>query len=102
MVDVALRDVEELASTGEREPAGLETLRQVLELRRDRLLRQLEGDETGDDVDGPDERRLQLRMLDAERKALRELGSRGDITRRTQIEISQELDLDEARLRRVR
>jgi CPA1 family monovalent cation:H+ antiporter len=104
MVDAALRDVEELASTGDPEPAGLETLRQVLELRRDRLLRQLEGQggETGDDTEGPDERRLQLRMLEAERKALRELGSRGDITRRTQIEISQELDLDEARLRRVR
>jgi CPA1 family monovalent cation:H+ antiporter len=104
MVDAALRDVEELAATGDREPAGLETLRQVLELRRDRLLRQLEGqgDRTGDDTEGPDERRLQLRMLEAERKALRELGSRGDITRRTQIEISQELDLDEARLRRVR
>jgi hypothetical protein len=76
----------------------------VIELRRDRLTRQLEtqsdsaphGDAT------PDERHLRLRLLNAERAALRELSARGEIGRRTLLAISQELDLDETRLLRPR
>ncbi|HEY0577718.1 MAG TPA: Na+/H+ antiporter [Pseudonocardia sp.] len=101
MVDAALREVEDLAAQEEQETEGLEAMRQVLELRRDRLHRQLESEAPDGDA-GPDERDLQLRMLAAERKALRDLARRGDIGRRTQIAISQELDLDETRLRRAR
>ena len=101
MVDAALREVEDLAAQEEQETEGLEAMRQVLELRRDRLHRQLES-ESSDGHAGPDERDLQLRMLAAERKALRELARHGDIGRRTQIAIGQELDLDETRLRRAR
>jgi NhaP-type Na+/H+ or K+/H+ antiporter len=104
MVDAALREVEDLAAQEDQEdqePEGLEAMRQVLELRRDRLHRQLES-ESSDGHAGPDERDLQLRILAAERKALRDLARRGDIGRRTQIAISQELDLDETRLRRAR
>lgn len=104
MVDAALREVEDLASAHKREPAELEAIRQVLELRRDRLLRQLEieSDDADDPGPGPDERELQLRLLATERQALRELRAKQQLSRRTQIEISQELDLDEARLRQAR
>jgi NhaP-type Na+/H+ or K+/H+ antiporter len=111
MVDAALRELDEVAvcERSERdEPPGLEPLRQVLELRRDRLIRQLETESDGaQDGDGtpdgtPDERQLRLRLLNAERAALRELSARGEIGRRTMLAISQELDLDETRLLRPR
>jgi NhaP-type Na+/H+ or K+/H+ antiporter len=109
MVDAALRELDEVAAS-ERdeppgdEPPGLEPLRQVLELRRDRLTRQLETQsDSAPHGDGrPDERRLRLRLLNAERAALRELSARGEIGRRTLLAISQELDLDETRLLRPR
>jgi CPA1 family monovalent cation:H+ antiporter len=103
LVDAALREADRVAGSDD-EPRGLEPLRQVLELRRDRLARQLETQSTdaphGDGV--PDERRLRLRLLAAERNALRELRARGEIGRRTMVDISQELDLDETRLLRPR
>jgi CPA1 family monovalent cation:H+ antiporter len=118
MVEAALRDVEDVAAGQERDPDGLETVRQVLELRRDRLLRQLDEERgqghdqghedgpatgrTGADTTRPDEQEMQRRVLEVERRTLRELGARGEVGRRTQVELSQELDLDDARLNRGR
>jgi NhaP-type Na+/H+ or K+/H+ antiporter len=105
MVDAALRELDEVAASERDEPPGLEPLRQVLELRRDRLIRQLENqsDSASRHRDGaPDDRRLGLRLLHAERTMLRELSARGEIGRRTLLAISQELDLDETRLLRPR
>jgi CPA1 family monovalent cation:H+ antiporter len=105
MVDAALREVDEVAAAnGDNEPPGLEPLRQVLELRRDRITRQLKTQSpTAPHGDGsPDERCLRLRLLNAERAALRELRRRGEIGRRTLVAISHELDLDETRLLRCR
>lgn len=100
MVDAALREVDDIADDREHGNEGLETIRQVLEQRRERLRRALDA-ETGEDTNeesSPVACHLRLRTLAAERKALRELGDRHEITRRTQVAISQELDLDETRL----
>jgi NhaP-type Na+/H+ or K+/H+ antiporter len=73
---------------------------QVLELRRDTLRgRTADGSDADTDTQA-DERELRLRLLEAERRALRELRADGSISGPTAVEISQELDLDEARLRK--
>jgi monovalent cation/hydrogen antiporter len=74
----------------------VEALRQVLELRRDHLHGRLE-DESAPEDDPTD---LRLRLVDVERSALRKLHDEGEISRRTMVEISQELDADETALRR--
>ncbi|MBO0876266.1 MAG: Na+/H+ antiporter [Pseudonocardia sp.] len=100
-VDAALRELDGITAEEEHEPVGAEALRQVFELRRDRLLSllDLESDGRGDAEAPPDDQTLRLRLLHAERDALRHLYEHGDITARTRLEISQELDLDETRLR---
>ncbi|MHA6795094.1 Na+/H+ antiporter [Pseudonocardia bannensis] len=98
-VDAALRELDGIAARDERDPTGAEALRQVLELRRDRLRSQLDVESgTATDVQ-PDERSLRLQLLEAERRTLRRLYDQGEISGRTMVEVSQELDLDEARLR---
>ena len=72
-----------------------EALRQVLELRQNHL-RDLLGATRAGTSDVSD---LRLRLLDVERKTLRGLHDRGEISRRTMVEISQELDSDEHSLR---
>ncbi|GAA4693364.1 Na+/H+ antiporter [Pseudonocardia yuanmonensis] len=119
-VDAALRELDEVAEQDEPGPAGVEELRQVLELRRDHLRDQLEasrrahqgdGDGAGRNGDGraghdrnaegpTDTSALRLRLLKVERETLRRLQSRGEISRPTMVAISQELDLDETQLRR--
>lgn len=103
-VDAALRELDGMTAEEERAAVGTEALRQVFELRRDRLLSLLEI-ESHDRADGdavPDDQELRLRLLHAERDALRCLYEHGEISGRTRLEISQELDLDETRLRRDR
>lgn len=105
MVDAALREVEDLASADGDNPPALEPMRQMLELRRERLVREVDTPppaEPYDEEQPTDHRGLQLRILGAERDALRTLSDRGEISRRTQLALSQELDLDETRLRRGR
>ncbi len=96
-VEAALRELDELASTDADGPdqAQVQALRQVLELRQNHL-RDLLGADTAGASDVSD---LRLRLLDVERKTLRGLHDRGDISRRTMVEISQELDSDEHSLR---
>jgi CPA1 family monovalent cation:H+ antiporter len=96
-VEAALRELDEIASTDADGPdqAQVQALRQVLELRQNHL-RDLLGADTAGASDVSD---LRLRLLDVERKTLRGLHDRGDISRRTMVEISQELDSDEHSLR---
>jgi CPA1 family monovalent cation:H+ antiporter len=96
-VEAALRELDEIASTDADGPdqAQAQALRQVLELRQNHL-RDLLGADTAGASDVSD---LRLRLLDVERKTLRGLHDRGDISRRTMVEISQELDSDEHSLR---
>lgn len=96
-VEAALRELDEIASTDADGPdqAQAQALRQVLELRQNHL-RDLLGADTAGASDVSD---LRLRLLDVERKTLRDLHDRGDISRRTMVEISQELDSDEHSLR---
>jgi NhaP-type Na+/H+ or K+/H+ antiporter len=99
-LDAALRELDAATADAGSEPPGADALRQVLELRRDTLRgRAADGSDpaTGSQAD---ERELRLRLLEAERQALRELRTDGSISGRTAVEISQELDLDEARLRK--
>ena len=85
---------------GGQRAAGANALRQVLELRRDTLRgRTADGSDAATGTQA-DERDLRLRLLEAERRALRELRADGSISGPTAVEISQELDLDEARLRK--
>jgi CPA1 family monovalent cation:H+ antiporter len=97
-VEAALRELDELASAEEDAPdqSQIQALRQVLELRQNHL-RDLLGADTAGASDVSD---LRLRLLDVERKTLRGLHERGEISRRTMIDISQELDSDEHSLRR--
>ena len=74
----------------------IQALRQVLELRQNHLCDLLGTDPAG----ASDISELRLRILDVERRTLRGLHDRGEISRRTMIDISQELDSDEHSLRR--
>ena len=99
-LDAALRELDAAIADAGREPPGADALRQVLELRRDTLRgRTADGSDADTDTQA-DERELRLRLLEAERAALRELRADGSISGPTAVEISQELDLDEARLRK--
>ena len=99
-LDAALRELDAAIADAGREPPGADALRQVLELRRDTLRgRTADGSDAATGTQA-DERDLRLRLLEAERRALRELRADGSISGPTAVEISQELDLDEARLRR--
>ena len=110
-VDAALRALD-TDSDGRDEEAGNSTenrndersaqaLRQVLQLRRNRLHNQLEpeSDTRLAKEPQPDERELQLWLLGIERHTIRQLHASGQITRTTMIEISQELDLHETHIR---
>jgi CPA1 family monovalent cation:H+ antiporter len=103
-VKEALRELENAEAGDEHEPPAVHALRHVLELRHDRLLQQLEsqsGDHSDARADGEvdiDGRALRQRLIEAERRTLHQLHADGQITARTMHEISQELDLDEARL----
>lgn len=105
-VDAALRELDEIAERDDPDPPGAEALRQVLELRRDQLRAELEAHSGLEDRDGAGDRErvdageLRLRLIDVERAALRRLYEQGEITRTTLVALSQELDLDETRLRR--
>ncbi len=97
-VEAALTELDAIAAQDQPDPAGTGALRQVFELRRDRLDSQLDA-ESGAEVQ-PDHRDLRRRLLEVERRTLRRLYDEGEITGRTMVELSQELDLDEAQLRR--
>jgi CPA1 family monovalent cation:H+ antiporter len=95
-VEAALRELDDLASASDApDQSQIQALRQVLELRQNHL-RDLLGADAAGTSDVSD---LRLRLLDVERKTLRGLHDRGEISRRTMIEISQELDSDEHSLR---
>ncbi|GEL23441.1 Na+/H+ antiporter [Pseudonocardia sulfidoxydans NBRC 16205] len=106
-VDAALRELDGVAEREEPVPPGVDELRQVLELRRDHLRDRLDGSGDGD-RDGLrsggsfDVRALRLRLIEVERAALRRMHDEGEIGRETVVEISRELDLDEAQLRQRR
>lgn len=101
-VDAALRELDVITDGDGPEPPGADGIRQVLQLRRDRLDTQLHGDASNSDAaPRPDHRGLRLDLLGAERRAVRDLYDEGRISRRTAVEVSQELDLDETRLRKA-
>ena len=113
LIDAALREIDEVADERGVTPSGLDMMRETLRQRRDQLCRELDDPEPdaaarsdSEAAPGttaePGGRDLRLRVLAAERTGLRELAARGEITRRTQLAISQELDMDEARLRQGR
>ena len=99
-LDAALRELDAATSGADSEPPGADALRQVLELRRDALRGRTAAGSEDAAANPPDERELRPRLIEAERQALRELRADGSISGRTAVEISQELDLDEARLRK--
>jgi Na+/H+ antiporter len=97
--DAALRELDEAEEQGfDRDE--VDALRQAYELRRDRLAREIDL-EPGVTPERPrrDEHELRLRLLGAEREVLRRLRRTGELGARAMVEISQELDLDETRLR---
>jgi CPA1 family monovalent cation:H+ antiporter len=99
MVDAALRRLDEMASSDEPAPNGVEEMRQMLELRRDHLRERHEGNsDDGSDRSG-DASDLRLELLGVERDTLRRLLGEGAISRHAVVTISQELDLDETQLR---
>jgi Na+/H+ antiporter len=98
MVDAALHRLDEITAEEGPDPAGVEELRQVLELRRDHLRERHEGDRDPDrgSLDAGD---LRLELVGVERATLRRLLDAGEVSRHAVITISQELDLDETQLR---
>jgi CPA1 family monovalent cation:H+ antiporter len=102
-VDAALRELEDIAAREEHPAPAVDALRQVMLLRRQRLMREVDahGDGGGEADAHLDERQLWLRLLEAERRSLRALHDDGKITARTLVEVSQQLDLDETRLRQA-
>lgn len=102
-VDAALRELDDISAGQDHPESAIDALRQVMQLRRDRLLREVDALSDGtEEVDTHlDERRLWLRLLEVERGSLRRLHDDGKIAARTLVEVSQELDLDETRLRQA-
>jgi CPA1 family monovalent cation:H+ antiporter len=99
-VEASLRELDAL---DEAHPTA-EELRQIAELRRERLRGQLaaiSGDAHADDVRS-DGRQLRLELLSVERRAVQDLHDNGEISRATLLDISQELDLEETRLTEAR
>ncbi|MCF7551767.1 Na+/H+ antiporter [Pseudonocardia sp. WMMC193] len=96
-VEAALRELDGIEQR-EEPTAGVDELRQVLQLRRDDLHGRADsaGESRTDVAD------LRLRLVEVERAALRELHERGEISRRTVVALSQDLDLDETQVRRRR
>lgn len=99
MVDAALGRLDEIAAADGRGPAGVEELRQVLELRRDHLRERLADDTRGADPETSDAEELRLELVEVQREVLRRLQRDGAVSRQTVVAISQELDLDETQLR---
>ncbi|HTK63954.1 MAG TPA: Na+/H+ antiporter [Pseudonocardia sp.] len=103
-VDAALCELDDISGGREHPEPAVDALRQVMQLRRERLMREVEALADGDDEAADehlDERRLWLRLLEIERRSLRRLHDEGEIGSRTLVEVSQELDLDETRLRQA-
>jgi CPA1 family monovalent cation:H+ antiporter len=102
-VDAALQELDELSTREEHPEPAIDALRQVIQLRRERLMREVESlTEGAEEADVHlDERRLWLRLLEVERRSLRRLHDDGEISGGTLVEVSQELDLDETRLRQA-
>jgi Na+/H+ antiporter len=96
LVGAALDELDAISKDDENPSAGIAALRQVLELRRDHLHGRLEDTPTPE----KDPTDLRLRLVAAERSALRTLHEKGEISRPTMVQISQELDADETALRR--
>lgn len=96
-LDAALRELDGAAADEEIDDDGADALRQLLELRRDRL--HSAADPAEQPGRGGDHHGLRIRLLTVERGRLQTLYERGEISRRTLIDISQEIDLDETRLR---
>ena len=95
-VDASLRELDNLE---EPDPTA-EGLRQVAELRRERLRGQLTAISGGTEPDDghSEPRQLRLQLVRAERRAVQDLHDSGEISRATLLDLSQELDLEEARL----
>lgn len=109
-LESALRELDELTAGDDPDPPGADALRQVIELRRDRLRGRADAviaamsddppEVEGGPGDGPaDERDLRLRLVEVERNTLARLRGDGRISARTLVGISQELDAEETRLR---
>lgn len=96
--DAALRQLDDAEEHGF-DRTQIEALRQTYELRRDRLVEELDQEPSERQRPRLGERELQLDMVRAQREALRRLRSRREIGGRTLVQLSQELDLDETRLR---
>lgn len=93
-VDAALAELDTLAGDG-RAGSRAEELRQVYELRRDGLAARLDGDaETPTDT-----RSLRLHLMGVERRRVRDLHRAGEISAHALRDVSQELDMEETRLR---
>jgi CPA1 family monovalent cation:H+ antiporter len=102
-VDAAMYELDDISARQEHPESAVDALRQVMQLRRERLLREVDALTDGaEEADFHlDERRLWLRLLEVERGSLRRLHDDGEIAARTLVEVSQELDLDETRLRQA-
>jgi Na+/H+ antiporter len=93
----ALRELNQLPDQ-RAETATARALHQVFELRLNRLRTQLDPDADGV-ADRADSNALRLRLIDAQRAAVRSLYDQGDITSAAMVEVSQDLDQEETRLR---
>lgn len=100
-VEAALSELDTISAREEPDPRVVDGLRQIFELRRDRLASQADVESDGSGEVRPDARDLRLRLLEVERRALRRLYDEGKISGRTRVEVSQDLDLDETQLRGV-
>ncbi len=97
--EAALKEISDLVNDGEISEDAAGAVRPLYEARLDRLRERIDGD--GDLPESSEEvHRLRLRLLGKQREAVHRLYSKDQITGDVLQEVSHELDLEEARLRR--
>ena len=100
-LDAALRELDAAIAGADREPPGADALRQVLELRRDTLRgRTAGGSEAATAIPSPTSATCGCDCSRRSGGRCASCGRTGRSPAATAVEISQELDLDEARLRK--
>jgi CPA1 family monovalent cation:H+ antiporter len=97
--EAALKELEELVSSGKVEENSARTLRPLYEARLERLRSQSADEDVPES--SQEVHRLRLRLIKVQRQALQQMYESDQIGADVRLEISRELDLEEAGLRRT-
>jgi CPA1 family monovalent cation:H+ antiporter len=97
-VEAALERLNELTMDSDLPPSAIERARELYTQRASQLAGECRTGVAEDDTDTAAWIRLRLDLLDAERRALREMRDRGEISTQVMREVERDLDLEATRL----